>query len=59
MVDHAHVYNDGRISEHMHCHVYKEGVAKQSTNNVALLIVKRLRQLNLLRDVTAIQLAVS
>ena len=48
MVDHAHVYNDGRISEHVHCHVYNEAVAKKGSNNVASLIVKTLRQLNLL-----------
>jgi hypothetical protein len=53
MVDHAHVYNDGRISEHMHCHVYNEAVAKKGANNVASLIVKTLRQLNLLRDDSA------
>ena len=46
MVDHAHVYNDGRIAEHMHCHVYNEAVAKKGANNVASLIVKTLRRLN-------------
>jgi hypothetical protein len=50
MVDHAHVYVDGRITEHMHCHVYHEGVGKKGANNVASLIVKTLRGLNLLRE---------
>jgi len=48
MVDHAHVYNDGRILEHMHCHIYNKGIAKKGANNVVSLIVKTLRQLNLL-----------
>ena len=34
----------------MHCHVYNEGVGKKGANNVASLIVKTLRQLNLLQD---------
>jgi len=50
MVDHAHVYNDGRVTEHMHCHVYHEGVGKKGASNVTSLIVKTLRGLNLLRD---------
>ena len=49
MVDHAHVYDGGRVTEHMHCHVYHEGVGKKGANNVALLIMKTLRGLNLLR----------
>ena len=53
MVDHAHVYNNGRISEHMHCHVYNKAVAKKGANNVASLIVKTLRRLNLLREDSA------
>jgi hypothetical protein len=48
VVNHAHVYNDGRVSEHLHCHVYHKRVGKKGTNNVASLIVKMLRQLNLL-----------
>jgi len=50
IVDHAHVYVDGRVTEHMHCHVYHEGVGKKGANNVASLIVKTLRGLNLLRE---------
>jgi hypothetical protein len=51
IVDHAHRYNDGRgVSEHLHCHVYHEGVGKKGANNVASLIMKTLRELQLLRD---------
>jgi len=48
IVDHAHVYDDGWVTEHMHCHVYHEGVGKKGANNVASLIMKTLRGLNLL-----------
>jgi hypothetical protein len=48
VVNHAHVYNDGQVSEHLHCHVYTEGVGKKGANNVALLIMKMLQKLNLL-----------
>jgi hypothetical protein len=48
VVDYAHIYNDGRVSEHLHCHVYTEGVGKKGANNVALLIMKTLQKLNLL-----------
>ena len=41
VVNHAHTYNDGRVSEHMHAHLYHEGVGKKGANNVASLIVKR------------------
>ncbi len=34
----------------MHCHVYIEGVGKKGANNVALLIMKTLQKLNLLRE---------
>ncbi len=42
VVNHAHTYNDGRVSEHMHAHLYHEGVGKKGTNNVASLILKTL-----------------
>jgi len=29
IVDHAHVYDDGRVTEHMHCHVYHEGLERR------------------------------
>ncbi len=48
VVDRTHVYDDGGVSEHLHCHVYTEGVGKKGANNVALLIMKTLRKLNLL-----------
>jgi hypothetical protein len=50
IVDHAHRYNDGQLSEHLHCHVYHEGVGKKGANNVASLIMKMLRELQLLRE---------
>ena len=50
MVDHAHRYNDGRVAEHLHCHVYHEGVGKKGATNVASLIMKTLRELQLLRE---------
>ena len=34
----------------MYCHVYHEGVGKKGGTNVALLIVKTLREMKLLRD---------
>ncbi len=48
IVDHAHVYIDGRVSKHLHCHVYHKEVGKKGTNNVASLLMKTLGQLNLL-----------
>ena len=50
VVNHAHAYNDGHVSEHMHAHLNHEGVGKKGTNNVASLIVKTLRQLNIFRE---------
>ena len=50
MVNHAHVYQDGRVSEHMYAYVYHKGVSKKGANNVSSLIVKTLHQLNLLQD---------
>ena len=51
MVNHGHDYGDDRgVSEHMHCHVYHEGVGKKGANNVSSLILKTLRLLNLLRE---------
>ena len=49
-VNHAHIYDDGDISAHMYAHVYHEGVGKKGANNVSSLIIKTLRQLNLLRE---------
>jgi hypothetical protein len=50
VVNHAHMYEDGDVRKHMYCHVYHEGVGKKGANNVASLILKTLRQLNLLRE---------
>jgi hypothetical protein len=43
VVDHAHICNDGWVSEHLHFHVYTEGVGKKGANNVASLIMKTLQ----------------
>ncbi len=48
VVHHAHVYDNCTIGKHMYAHVYNEAVGKKGANNVASLIVKTLRQLNLL-----------
>jgi hypothetical protein len=50
VVDHAHKYDDGKVGEHMHCHVYTDAVGRKGANNVASLIMKTLRHLNILRD---------
>ena len=50
VVDQAYVDFDGEICDHMHAHVYHEGVGKKGTNNVCFLIVKTLRLMGLLRD---------
>lgn len=50
VINHAHMYDNGMIAEHMHCHVYHEGEGKNGANNVATLIVKTLEQSNILRD---------
>ncbi len=36
VVNHAHVYHDGRVSEHMHAHVYHEGIGKKGANMLLL-----------------------
>ncbi len=50
VVDQAHKYNDGKVGEHMHCHVYTDAVWRKGANNMASLIMKTLRHLNILRD---------
>jgi hypothetical protein len=40
VVNHAHVYDDGCMSERLHCHMYHKGVGKKGANNVASLIIK-------------------
>ncbi len=49
VVNHAHVYNNGQVNEHLHCHVYTKGIGKKGANNVVSLIMKTLQKLNLLR----------
>ena len=48
VVNHAHTYENGDVGKHMYAHIYHEGVGKKGANNVSSLIVKTLRQLNLL-----------
>ena len=50
IVDHSHDYGNGIIDNHMYCHVYHEGIGKKGGTNVASLIVKTLRKMQLLRD---------
>jgi hypothetical protein len=49
VVDHLHDYGNRTIGKHMHCHVYHEGIGKKGGTNVASLIVKTLRDMNILR----------
>ncbi len=53
VVNHGHDYVNSNVAPHMYTHVYHEGVGKKGANNVASLIVKSLRRLNLLREDTA------
>lgn len=52
VVNHAHVYdgNTDDPKEHMYAHVYHEGMAKKGANNVASLLLKTLREINVLRE---------
>jgi hypothetical protein len=50
MVDHAHKYPAGTVGEHMNCHVYTNAIGKKGANNMASLIMKTLRHLNLLQN---------
>jgi hypothetical protein len=54
VVHHAYVYDNGMTGKNMYGHVYNNEVGKKGVNNVASLIVKTLRQLNLLRDDSAV-----
>ena len=50
VVDHSHDYGNGTICIHMYCHVYHEGIGKKGDTNVASIIVKTLRDMNILRQ---------
>ena len=50
VVDQAYIDSDGEIRDHMHAHVYHEGVGKKGANNVCSLIVKTLRLIGILRE---------
>ena len=49
IVNHLHDYGNG-IIDNQYCHVYHEGVSKKGGTNVALLIVRTLGEMQLLRD---------
>ena len=49
-VDTAYINNEGEAEEHCHAHVYHCGVGKKGADNVASLILKTLKKLNLLRE---------
>jgi hypothetical protein len=48
MVDQSHKDCDGIECDHMHAHVYHEGIGKKGENNVCSLIVKTLQYLNIM-----------
>ncbi len=50
MVNHAHEYENEEVKERMYAHIYYEGVDKKGANNVASLMIKTLRRLNLLHE---------
>jgi len=50
MVDQSHKDCDGIECDHMHAHVYHEGIGKKGANNVCSLIVKTLQYLNIMRE---------
>ena len=50
VVNHSHLYPDGHIGEHLHCHVYHEGVGKKGANNVASLLMKTMKTMGILRE---------
>lgn len=53
IIDHAREYHNGKVREHMYAHVYHKVVGKKGANNVTSLIVKAMRQLNLLCEDSA------
>jgi hypothetical protein len=44
VVNPDYIYDDGWVSEHLHYHVYTQGVDKKGANNVGLLIMKMLQR---------------
>ena len=52
MVDMAHLYDDvvESTEEHLHIHVYPEKEGNKGSNNAASLIMKTLKNLNVLRE---------
>lgn len=50
MVDQAHVFLDGEVRDHMHAHVYNEGIGKKGANKVCSFILKTLKNLGILHE---------
>lgn len=50
VVNVAHRSADGSITDHLYAHIYKEGDGQKGGNNVASLLMKTLRNLNLLQE---------
>ncbi len=48
MVDQAHKDCEGIECDHMHAHIYHEGIGEKGANNVFSLIVKTLQYLDIL-----------
>ncbi len=51
VVNSGHLHDgENEPKDHMHCHVYDEGIAGKGSNNVASLIMKTLHDLKLLKN---------
>ena len=50
LVDVSFINDENKAEEHCHAHVYHSGVGKKGGDNVASLILKTLKDLNLLRE---------
>eukprot|EP00956_Cyclotella_meneghiniana_P025094 scaffold51552_cov38-Cyclotella_meneghiniana.AAC.1 len=48
VVDHGYRRNDGSVGAHMHCHVYHEGIGKKGANNIASVIMRTLKEKQLI-----------
>ena len=44
VVDQAYIDSDGEIRDHMHAHVYHEGMGKKGAKNVCSLIIQTLKR---------------
>ncbi len=51
LVNSAHIHDgDEKSKDHIHCHMYDEGIAGNGRNNVASLIMKTLENMHLLKN---------